>query len=134
MVDNADDVASLTLKVLGPLGTYRFHKLVYYSQAWHLALHGEPLFPDEVEAWAQGPIVGRLYRRQAFEVDIWPAGDQQRLSDQTREVIHWVVDTYGSFTGEELSRMTRAEAPWRFARGRRPGPGLVQLTGRPDDH
>lgn len=118
MADNVHDVASMIIASLGPIDTYRLQKLVYYSQAWHLVRHGEPLFVDEVEAWAKGPVVRSLYRahRGAFGVATWPTGDHARLSNQGREIVTWVVGTYGRFTGDELSRMTHAEAPWRLAR------------------
>lgn len=118
MTDNVHDVAAMIIASLGPVDTYRLQKLVYYSQAWHLVRHGEPLFLDEVEAWANGPVVRSLYHahRGARGVGTWPAGDRARLSDRGRETVTWVVGTYGRFTGDELSDMTHVEAPWRRAR------------------
>ncbi|MFI5930904.1 Panacea domain-containing protein [Actinoplanes sp. NPDC051494] len=36
-------------------------KLVYYSQSWHLALLGEPLFRDTIQAWRDGPVTLTLW-------------------------------------------------------------------------
>ena len=41
----------------------KLQKLVYYAQAWHLALFDEPLFDDPIEAWVHGPVVSSLYSK-----------------------------------------------------------------------
>ena len=43
MAANVDDVAALLLARLGPMDTWRLQKLLYYSQAWHLAYYDEPV-------------------------------------------------------------------------------------------
>jgi hypothetical protein len=74
------DVAAGLLSRLGSMTTMKLQKLVYYCQAWHLARYGEPLFPDEVQAWREGPVVPRLYaqhRKQYMVVD-WQWGTPQQ--------------------------------------------------------
>ena len=39
----------------------KLEKLVYYSQAWSLAWDGEPLFNDDFQAWANGPVCPTLF-------------------------------------------------------------------------
>jgi uncharacterized phage-associated protein len=34
----------------------RLQKLLYYVQAWHLAVTDEPLFPEQIKAWKDGPV------------------------------------------------------------------------------
>ncbi|EFC78872.1 type II toxin-antitoxin system antitoxin SocA domain-containing protein [Parafrankia sp. EUN1f] len=125
MPENVHDVAAYIVARLGAMETYRFQKLVYYSQAWHLALQGSVLFPNEVQAWVDGPVVRALYEqhRRRTSVSSWPSGDPRRLQPASKQHVDWVLATYGSFSGDELSRMTHAEAPWRLARG-----------GIPDDY
>jgi uncharacterized phage-associated protein len=96
----------------------KLEKLVYYCQSWHLARCHVPLFAEEIEAWAQGPVVRTLYdrHRQTYLVRAWPSGDASRLGRQERETVGWVVGKYGSLSAERLSRMTHAEGPWRVAR------------------
>lgn len=36
-------------------------KLVYFSHAWSLALRGEPLITEKVEAWKYGPVIRKVY-------------------------------------------------------------------------
>jgi uncharacterized phage-associated protein len=42
------------------ISNLKLQKLCYYAQAWSLALRGKPLFPERIEAWAQGPVVPEL--------------------------------------------------------------------------
>ena len=117
MVD-VDDVADAVLSAAGPMTAKKLEKLVYYSQAWHLAWHRRPLFPEVIEAWAQGPVVRHLYdqHRQHYQVREWRSGDRSRLSDDEGRTVSWVVDKYGSFSAEALSRMTHMDSPWLVAR------------------
>lgn len=65
------DVAAYVLESQGPMTHMKLQKLCYYSQAWHLAWDGVPLFPERIEAWANGPVVPVLYEalRGEFQVD-----------------------------------------------------------------
>jgi uncharacterized phage-associated protein len=45
------------------LTNLKLQKLVYYVQAWKLAIDHEPLFPDDIEAWVHGPVVPQVFRR-----------------------------------------------------------------------
>jgi uncharacterized phage-associated protein len=50
------------LKQTGEIDVFKLHKLLYYAQAWHLVWEGEPLFPEQIEAWAGGPVIPELYK------------------------------------------------------------------------
>jgi uncharacterized phage-associated protein len=117
-----DDVAAAVVVMLGRMTTKKLQKLVYYSQAWHLTRHGVRLFPDEIQAWREGPVVRELYvkHRTRYEIQTWPDGDPTRLGDDELDTVRWVAATYGGFSAESLSRMTHAESPWRVARGLTP--------------
>lgn len=114
-----NDVAAALLNLTGPITTMKLQKLVFYSQAWHLAFTGSPLFPETIQAWARGPVVPELHRqhRRQYEVSNWPSGQPERLDDTERHTVRWVVDKYGGFSAEALSRMTHQEVPWIVARG-----------------
>lgn len=115
---SANDVAAALVDRLGSLTAMKLQKLVYYSQAWHLARYGRPLFPDEIEAWKQGPVVRSVYERhrQQYSVSAWPWGDPSVLDDEERSTVDWVVAQYGHQSAERLSRMTHHEMPWVVAR------------------
>jgi uncharacterized phage-associated protein len=79
---------------------------------------GEQLFPERLEAWANGPVVRELYdqHRGAFRLADWPTGDPSHLTDEERESIDVVLEFYGKRSGRWLSELTHQEAPWRDAR------------------
>lgn len=117
---NVHDVAVYILEKIGKTSAMKLQKLVYYSQAWHLVWEEQALFPEKIEAWANGPVVRELYRdhRRRFEVTArtFSDGDSRRLTQPERETVDAVVDSYGKLKAFELSEMTHREAPWRDAR------------------
>jgi uncharacterized phage-associated protein len=121
---SAHDVAAYIIDKRGVMTAMKLQKLVYYSQAWHLVWEDRQLFPDKIQAWANGPVVPSLYRehRGDFKVRSWPAGDPARLSERQTESIDAVLKFYGSKSAQYLSELTHAERPWRDAReGLAPG-------------
>jgi uncharacterized phage-associated protein len=124
-MSNANDVAAYILEQAGPMSTWKLQKLVYYSQAWSLVWDESALFADDIEAWANGPVIPNLYaahrgRFTVSEGDI--AGDPGTLSDDERETVDAVIGFYGEKTGRWLSELTHQEDPWLNAReGLRPG-------------
>lgn len=121
-----DDVAAALVSYVGQMSAMKLEKLAYYAQAWHLVRHGESLFADRIEAWREGPVVPALYEshRRLYTITEWQAGDASRLTEQERATVSWVVEKYGAFTAESLSRMTHAEVPWRAARAGLPPTAL----------
>ena len=118
------DVAAAVLERTGSISTFKLQKLVYYCQAWHLVWDEEPLFSSRIEAWANGPVCRDLYdcHRGSFSVVSWSAGDASRLNRSQADTVEAVVKAYGHLSGQRLSQLTHAEAPWREARsGLRPG-------------
>ncbi len=116
---SAHDVAAYILSKAGPMTAIKLQKLVYYSQAWHLAWEERPLFHERIEAWANGPVVPALYyhHRGKFEVRDWPVGDPSKLADNERETIDLVLNSYSKLAPWQLTELTHNEAPWKEARG-----------------
>jgi uncharacterized phage-associated protein len=120
------DVAAYILKKQGSMTHLKLQKLVYYSQAWSLVWDEKPLFPEPIEAWANGPVVPKLYDRlrQKFNVDqnILGCGNPEKLSAKRRATIDGVLAYYGKRTSQYLSDLTHMEDPWKNAReGLAPG-------------
>lgn len=117
----ADDIASVVLARSGPwTDAMQLQKLLYYVQAWHLAVTDEPLFAEGIEAWKDGPVVREVWRarkeqstRRSVNQDI----DAIRLDPFASDLIDLVIARYGSMSGDELSALTHLEQPWREARG-----------------
>ena len=113
------DVAAYILDKQGEITAMKLQKLVYYSQAWALVWVDRPLFPERIEAWANGPVVPELYaaHRGCYQMKAGMiAGDPSQLSEEDKEVIHPVLAFYGDKSSRWLSDLTHAEAPWRDAR------------------
>jgi uncharacterized phage-associated protein len=115
---SAHDVAAYIVKRHGALSAMKLQKLVYYSQAWSLVWDEKPLFPERIEAWANGPVVPELYEehRGKFVVSRWPKGDASQLTQVQRDTVNGVLGFYGSHSAQWLSDLTHSESPWRNAR------------------
>ena len=114
------DVAKYVLQHTGRITTMKLQKLVYYCQAWSLAWDGVPLFDDEFQAWANGPVCPTLfgYHRGMFVVDEalfdWLA--DYDFSEDEIETMNTVLEYYGDKESQWLSELTHKEAPWKNAR------------------
>lgn len=120
MTVTAADVAEFVLQQKGSMSAMKLQKLVYYSQAWSLVWDDVPLFSDQIQAWANGPVVLSLFRfhKGKFKVSPgdFPSGDPSRLNADQRETVQVVLSSYGAMTAGQLSELTHAEGPWRKAR------------------
>jgi uncharacterized phage-associated protein len=114
------NVAKYVLDKCGPMTTMKLQKMCFYSQAWHVYFTGEPLFPQEFQAWANGPVCYELFdlHRGQFSVTAgsFPKGDATKLSLSETTVIDEVIRAYGGFTASQLSEFTHSESPWLEAR------------------
>lgn len=112
------DVAAFVLQRLGRMEAMKLQKLVYYSQAWHVALTDEPLFEDSIQAWSRGPVVDELWQRHRgrWNINGWDRGQSDHLVGTSENVVALVCDVYGSLSGDDLSELTHQELPWREAR------------------
>ena len=114
------DVARYILLKKGPMTTLKLQKLVYYCQAWSLVWDSESLFPEEIQAWASGPVVRKLYdlHKGMFNIsqtDI-KMGDPNKLSVTQKETIDAVLKAYGDKSAQWLADLTHMEQPWNDAR------------------
>jgi uncharacterized phage-associated protein len=126
------DVAQFILEQAGPMTAMKLQKLVYYAQAWNIAWRDDVLFPERIEAWADGPVCPDLFRahRGAFRVSSIPGGDSSALKAKEKHTIMKVLKFYGSRSPQWLSDLTHNEAPWKDARRGLPdrAPSSRQIT------
>lgn len=113
------DVAAYILTKHGAMSAMKLQKLCYYSQAWSLVWDEAELFPEDFQAWANGPVARDLYGKHAgqFSITSWPWGNPENLAGDQIATIDAVLDAYGKFTAQQLSALTHREQPWREARG-----------------
>ena len=114
----AHDIAAYILKRRGEMSAMKLEKLLYYSQAWTLVWLEHPLFPEKIEAWANGPVVRKIYalHRKEFSVSTWPSGDAESLDSGERRSVDSVLSFYGDRSAQYLSDLTHMEDPWKRAR------------------
>lgn len=137
-------IANEFLKRQGPehsLTQMQLQKLAYIANGWNLAINGEPLIAEDVQAWDNGPVYRDLwnhltsYGSSFITKLISPANapnmfvkDQSKepyvaqLSESERQVIDHVWRRYGRYGAFALSRMTHQPGtPWHktyFGKGR----------------
>lgn len=114
------DVAKYILKANGSTTTMKLQKLCYYCQAWSLAWDDVPLFEENFEAWANGPVCPELFRKHKgkFVVDasLFDDIDDYDFTDTQLETINAVLDYYGDKDPHWLSELTHKEDPWKITR------------------
>lgn len=113
------DVAKYILQEQGQMTTMKLQKLVYYSQAWALVWDEKPLFLEEIQAWASGPVVRELYdiHKGSFAISDIENGDIDSLDKEQKKTIDTVLKAYGSKPAQWLADLTHMEKPWLDARG-----------------
>lgn len=97
----------------------KLQKLVYYAQAWSLALHDEALFEEEFQAWTHGPVLCSLFDR--FAEAGWsalPAPESGgSVDEKTHALLNSIAGSYGELSARRLEDLTHSEEPWIVARG-----------------
>jgi uncharacterized phage-associated protein len=109
-------------------------KLVYFAYGWYLAITGERLLNERVQAWQWGPVIPSLYgefKPYGSGPITMPSGEvftedgkvkirQYRLNSSNpaqdefaRQLIARVWNIYGKYSAVQLSSMTHAaNSPW----------------------
>lgn len=99
-------------------------KLLYFIQGIYSALYGRTIFEEDCRAWVHGPVYPEVYelfrdfkynpiddaRFALFE------GTADALTEEEKNVIDLVVNTFGMYGGKVLERITHNEDPWKEAR------------------
>ena len=112
------DVVAFVLERQGSMTTWKLQKLVYYCQAWSLVWDDDILFPEEIEAWANGPVVRELYNahRSKYRISCLRKGHPKSLTETQRKTVDAMLAFYGDRSPQWLSDLTHMETPWQSAR------------------
>ena len=124
------------------LSLLKLQKLLYYVQAWYLALIGRPLFAGRFQAWVHGPVNREVYDRFKKDKtlyslvgaeDLRTDFDMGSIPPDVARFIDDVLEAYAGLTGTQLEEMTHNEDPWTEARkGYRPSQRCEVETRAPD--
>ena len=116
---NVFDTAKYILEKSGSMSTMKLQKLCYYSQAWALVWDDAPLFNEDFQAWANGPVCLELFYKTQGNYSA-SASDETGgigdLSEDQKDTIDKVLEHYGSHDAQWLSQLTHMEDPWINAR------------------
>lgn len=115
--DIAEYFLSLTDEDAGDLiSNLKLQKLVYYAQGFHLAIYGEPIFNETIEAWEHGPVVPCLYHEyKGFGSGAIPHPtnvDFDKYNNEVKELLDEVYEAFGQFSAWKMRNMTHNEPPW----------------------
>ena len=116
---NVFDVAKYILETRGRMSTMKLQKLCFYCQAWSLVWDDNELFPEEFEAWANGPVCRELYNatRGVYSVTADDEnGSSSNLTENQKDTINRVLDYYAKHDAQWLSQLTHLEDPYKLAR------------------
>ncbi len=116
---NVFDTAKYILEQTGELSTMKLQKLCYYSQAWSLVWDDKPLFPEDFEAWVNGPVCPELFRKTQGKFSVTAEdedGGENDLTDNQKDSINHVIEYYAKRSAQWLSDLTHMEDPWKKAR------------------
>lgn len=99
-------------------------KLLYFIQGIYSALYGRPIFEEDCRAWVHGPVYPEVY--ELFRDFKYNPIDDARfavlegtadvVTEEEKNVIDLVVNTFGMYGGKVLERITHNEKPWKEAR------------------
>ena len=112
----------------------KLQKLLYFAQGAYLAKHGihDPLFNEEIKAWAHGPVVPIVYQKYSdykfMEIDKRGTEDilieirqaEEQNTKRYLETLDEVWEKYKNYNGKELEKITHDEGPWKDIRGNLP--------------
>jgi uncharacterized phage-associated protein len=101
-----------------PLTHFRLQKLLYYAQAWSLVIRETELFPEEICAWKNGPVVQEVYGKlpdgrcaACVPEDAFAQALDLEAEDAAFLKSFW--EAYSEYSASQLYRMTHSETPWQ---------------------
>jgi uncharacterized phage-associated protein len=93
-----------------PLDPMKIQKLVYLAHGWNLALFGNSLISQDVEAWRYGPVIPVLYdefkKFRASPITADAAATNEALNEQDCRFVSAVWQKYSNFSAVQLSMLT----------------------------
>lgn len=115
------DVANLLISRYGgryEMTNLKLNKLAYFAQAVCLRQHDKPLFDDEIQAWAYGPVEPMVYHAfSSYGSDVIHAPqDKAECPPLVEQVVDKVMSAYGPLTAFDLVRLSHRDgSAWKHA-------------------
>lgn len=107
------EIAKYTINMCIDLGlkidTPKVQKLLVLMHGKHLAQYGEPLFPENVEAWECGVAIREVHK--AFKSYVFGIEDRQEcflmLLNSEENIVHEVIKKFGKLDVFEINQDNR---------------------------
>lgn len=119
----ADYFIALSNDVGDTITNLKLQKLVFYTQAFHLAIYDTPIFDEDFEAWVHGPVIKPLYAKykelsyHPIEEDLPPSDELlAKMPNTVKDLLGEITEEYFGMTAFDLERLTHEEEPWINAR------------------
>lgn len=101
-----------------PISNLKLQKLIYYAQAFHLAIFDRPFFSADFEAWTHGPVCPEVYHLyKAFGAGPITVPDTefdpQKFSQDQLDLLDEINELFGQFSAWKLRNMTHEDDPWK---------------------
>lgn len=93
------------------LSKLKLHKLLFFIQSEHLAWYGIPAFPEEIEAWDNGPVVADLWHKEKYE-GVGTGDGGLGIPEDLDNVMKIVLARYRGMSGKDLVEIVHREGPW----------------------
>lgn len=124
MVATVFDVSKYILDKYGAMSAMKLQKLIFYCQAMSLVWDDVPIFENDFEAWAKGPVCRELFNAHKGKFMLQDSSflneynpNISNLTPEQIETIDTVVSSLIDFPPYRLSDMVHKEKPWIDARG-----------------
>lgn len=101
----------------------KLQKLLYYAQGVYLAITGNKLFEENIEAWQHGPVVAEVYDEYkvngrnniTLEMNEKNAQIIKNIESnrEVSEILNMVYDNFAIYTAWQLREMSHVKnGPW----------------------
>ena len=121
-LDIAREIVAVSAEYGDLITNLKLQKLLYYTNAWYMALHKKSLFEEDFQAWIHGPVVPSVYRyfKDCMSRPIIAEKRSASLDPEVSSHILDILSEFGGYSVLQLEIMTHREDPWRDARGTLP--------------
>ncbi|WP_218696821.1 Panacea domain-containing protein [Mammaliicoccus sciuri] len=94
-------------------GNLTLNKLLYFADSFNYAIKGEKLINENPVGYANGPVYQKVYvnHRHYYAQDI--LSTEEKLSDDTIELLKIVNFIFGNYSATDLSDITHNQSPWK---------------------
>lgn len=120
-------LADFILLKYGPMSHLKLQKLLYYTDAYHLAYFETELIAENFEAWVHGPVCKEVYEalkdRSKLYSEIGFNGSYnpeelivKSITEDQLDLISQVNNELATWSAIDLESATHSETPWLEAR------------------